>query len=188
MGLESYFLHLLPESVEPTSVEIGNGFTATDFKGRSSVDVSAVIKEIKFRLAKAHLSNEFLPAQNKFIVDKAIEMSIDSEAGFFQKVTLAGCFSWYDPGLRLCYQLAQIVNDCVNVRAYHQSLETIPIKDEDAFLRAMQDIYQNQYQSFLKTFGEIKAKTLPGEDFYNYYRYSKSVLGRAQQFLNRLLN
>lgn len=188
MGLESYFLHLLPEAVEPIPVDVGDGFTATGFKGRSAAEVSWVVRELKIRLAEAHLSSEFLPDQNKFVVDKAIEMSVESEDGFFQKVTLVGCFSWYEEGMKLCYQLAHMVNECVSVRAYHQSLGIVPIRDENAFLHTIQSIYENQYESFLKTFGIFKVKTLPGKDFYNYYRHSKSVLGRAQQFLNRLLN
>jgi hypothetical protein len=169
MGLESYFLHLLPNEVTSVQVNEGHGFTSTTFAGKSPVAASVIIGKIETTLpSKLH-------CQNKLVVDDAIKVVISVEDGLFQKVTLIGCFAWYDEGLSLCYQIACVIDSCIEIQVYHQLTGRTPLKGEMEFQQTVKGIYQEQHQSFVQTFGHIRKKILPGKDFYNFYRGSKRV-------------
>jgi len=163
MGLESYFIHLLPKGVIPIRVDIGDGFTATDFRGKSAVKASSIVEAIQMALPCRF-------NQDKLVVDESIEVWISGEKDLFQKATLVGCLAWYDEGLKLCYQISCVINQCVQVQAYQQVMGFVSLDSEEIFYQSIRDTYQKQYQAFIGTFGDIKAQVLPGRDFHDFYR------------------
>lgn len=175
MGMESYFIHLIPEGVEPFRVDEGGGFASTGFRGKSLIEANTIVDKIVIGLAGKPVGKSH--SQSKLVVDDAIETLIDDEDGFFQKATLVGCFAWYDEGLSTCYQISCVINNCIAVRVYYP--EFVTLDDEEGFRQAIQMAYQSKYQEFLQTFEGIRAKVLPGKDFYEFYRQSKNPLRRV---------
>ncbi len=172
MGLESYVIHLLPDGVEPVPLDAGDGVIATGFRGKSGIGTQDLIDRVEVTLMSNLIPVRRLRPEHRLIADGVIEMMLGDDGGYFRRATLVGCFSWYDEGLPLCYRIACAVNNSIGVRVYHQAAGFFSLAGEDEFCRVVRELYRRKYYDFIRTFGNVKAKTLPDQSFYDFYRRS----------------
>src|SRR5690554_6640626 len=158
MGLESFFITLLPPNIEPVLID-GN----ISFSGESHITINSFIEKI---------SNHYSLKQIKekewywFIVKDVIVMRIEYRDKWFNAVSLEGCFSYYEENLQICYDIAQTIKNLIfDVTVYHPSGLSFRLGSKEEFFSLIKDIYQDKYQLFLKHFGEFKIKVTP-ERFY----------------------
>lgn len=177
MGLESYFITLLPPDTKPLNIDGNIGF-----KGESHITVDKFIKEISICYDLKQIKEK---EWYWFKVEDIIVMRIEYQDKWLNAVSLEGSFSWYEESLRKCYNISQTINNIFDVIVYHPFGLEFKLGSEEEFLSRIKEIYQHKYQLFLKQFGGLNIKVAP-VDFYealNTNRLKKLINSiRAKMF------
>lgn len=172
MGLESYFVQLIPEGVYPIQKDGINCFN-----GHSKLEITEFLEWID-RVEKV-TSQKYL----QFLYDEAIKINIGEELGYVKEITLEGCFAWYPDGLSLCFQFIRTIETFFEIQVYHPGGLNFKVTSEDDFIEKVSNIYLKKYEEFVKRFGCLSLKVLPGDYFYDTYTKQ-----RKKNFWLRLLN
>ncbi len=166
MGAESYFITFLPEEVKPNN---SNGII--EFFDASKIHVSCVLECLK--------KHQFSIRQIKetewcwYLINDLLVMRIEHQNMNIQAISLEGCFSWYEEGLHLCYDIANFINNEIfSIKVYHPLDIMNKLMSREEFIEQLLKIYDKKHSEFIKLFGELKIKASP-EDFYKIYMKNK---------------
>lgn len=174
MGLESYFVPLVPTSALPDN---GN----STLVAKSHLRVSAFIEKLS-------MTPYALTKRNwRFVVDEILFMSVESEGESLRTITLEGCFSCFEESLHLCFQVAQSINaNIIAVRVLHPAGLDFSLGSESEFCSKVRSLYHDQLQGFIEQFGPVKFRSLPGTQFYQSI-HRKARTRKALNLIKRIL-
>ena len=95
MGMESYYIEIIPNSVS-----IHKKDNIRKFEGVSNIKVSELIDHLhKIELTITQKK------ENIFIIDEAIQLQIIEKGKNVQVISLQGCFAWFEEGLDICFYI-----------------------------------------------------------------------------------
>ena len=166
MGLESYFIVLLPEKVRPAKKNKYNAF-----EGCSDMLISDFIRQLK----DVELEINILFKDSvlcELAVDNMLKMSCGIEQNYLREIIIEGCFASFQENIQFCFHTASIIhNKIISVSFYHPAIGySLGFESQDEFIDLFMNIYINKIENFRKTFGDVKFKSLPGTSFYNALR------------------
>lgn len=176
MGMESYFIQLLPSTV----IIIKDKKGCNQLGGKGEVTSKEILEKLNDWYKITY------DRDNDTIIDNTIKIYFEDVDGYVQTITLAGCFSWYDESISLIYEISFKINGIQKSRFYHPlRMESELISEED-FKRDLKNIYLEKYNAFKKQFPWSNNKVPPGYMFYsqalnkkeNMIRILKKAIGR----------
>jgi len=164
MGMESYFVNLIPEGVKSSKVDNIN-----EFKGQSKLRLKQVsdLVDSHFKLKKY--------AKDEHILEDVLFLRISHEKNILKALSIEGSLSWFEEGLRIIFRLYELLREnALNIRISHPSQTEINTRCEKEFISAMRDIYKDKYVHFKENIMHSKACVLPGGHFYYYLLHNKN--------------
>lgn len=107
------------------------------------------------------------------LVHRSFMMRIVEKDRSIQEVSFEGCFSWYDEGLKQCFELLQTINNCmVAIWIFLPDNTPVPMS-EDIFVQQVKDFYREKYKIFISRYGEMNVKLPPDKMFYKFIETRK---------------
>lgn len=163
MGMESYFIQVLPIGVMPIKKDGCN-----DFDGHSSITYRELFDNLRISTSIQKKS------ETSIIIDNALILSVDAEGDYVISITIEGCFAWYSEGLKLCFTTIQSIDSIIeNITIFHPGGLHFGLGNENEFIQKIMSYYQPKYDEFTEQFGGIQMKVLPGSPFYDAYMKNK---------------
>jgi len=163
MGMESYFIQVLPQGVIPVKKDGCNSFD-----GQSSISYTELFDNLRLNTSIQKNS------ETSIIIDNVLILSVDSEGINFGSITIEGCFAWYSEGLKLCFATIKAIDSIIgNITIFHPRGLYFGLGNEDEFIQKVMSCYQGKYDEFVKQFRGIQTKVLPGQPFYDAYMKHK---------------
>lgn len=174
MGMESYHLDLIPKNVTVTLVD-----DIRKYKGISNLNLSDFINKFK----RIPLSIE-LNQENILFIDKALQLQINVADKKVQSIIIQGCFTWFEEGLELCYNVVNFINN--NIIKIDLSIlgENYEVEDLDLFKTTVIECYKDKYEYFRTYLADFKVKVLPS----NFYKYRKKYLRKKRGIFYKFFN
>lgn len=163
MGLESYFVNIVPLGVE------------TEKKSNIFIEKFNMEEYIfKEKLKELFSKIKFID-KNSFILDKVIlvkyTISLD---GYLSYISMEMCFSCYELSLAVCFKTIEkfsLILDKIMVQnplGLYKNFEEI--NNYDNFIIEVKNIYDKKYKAFVNEFGKLDFRALPNDDFYKKYQ------------------
>lgn len=173
MGMESFFIHIIPAGVEPRE----NNCT---YKGKSNVTKIEFISMIIKKVPRCDLHDE-----HNLIVDNAVLVWVGDDE-MLSMFHIEGCFSWYEDCAKFIYRLLQEIKEVIPIRVHYPSYGFLDIRTEENFLENLEEITKLKRTRFHELFGnELSFKSLPGDPFYEKLKSvrRKTLLDRIGRIL-----
>lgn len=164
MGMESYFVQVLPLGVSPVKVNDCNSF-----QGHCSMTLVNLIQQLSMTIKVQAMGKA------EYIVEEAIKLTIGVEDEYVRDITLEGCFSWYKEGLKLCYAIIRNISAIMDdITVYHPGELYFKVSTEEEFLAKITELYQAKHAAFNAQFNAIELKVPPGKSFYDAYARARN--------------
>ncbi|MBW7475182.1 hypothetical protein K0T92_10520 [Paenibacillus oenotherae] len=175
MGIESFYVNLLPENI--TRVQVESEFSNIGYIGDANVTISEFVNALSTEEIDCNPLN-----QHEYILNDSLYLTIHSEDLFVKEIALEGCFSWYENCAKEMYRVAILINNRIlNVKLNFPNNRILIIPpDEQAFCQLIYERYRLKYEGFIETYGQIEVKCLPRNYFYSFIekKSSKNIFGK----------
>ncbi|MBN1898334.1 MAG: hypothetical protein JW827_06125 [Spirochaetes bacterium] len=155
MGAESYFIHIIPQNVEPIKIKGANAF-----QGTTGLTVDSLINILSSSFQIKHLQDK------EYIVNEYWIISFSEETGGFQALTVEGCFTLFEKGITVIFELAKLIDRSIPIFIYHPYGIKKPITSEQDLGSVMHQIYDQKIEQFKELFPSSTKPSLPRETFY----------------------
>lgn len=157
MGVESFFVHLVPAGVQTSSAP--SGLTLT---GASALSRRAVLR---------HLGATVLPngraALNGLLLATLREHEVaDTGSPKVLSVVLEGCFACFAEAVEVMLAAAARLPGNQAASFYHPGGMDLPSTAREEFISATTRIYAAKRSAFRESFGDVHFLTLPDSQFY----------------------
>ncbi len=174
MGMESYYVDILPKNVK-----FYMDGDIRKIEGVSSFNLSEFVMQIQKLQLPIRLKNE-----NIFIIDEAIQLQLILTNQNIQVITLQGCFTWFEEGIELCYNIVRFIK--TNIFEVDVSVlnEDINLDNEVEFKKNVIELYNEKFEYFRKYLADFKAKILPCD----FYDYRKKILKEKTSIISKVKN
>ena len=156
MGMESFFIMLLPEGIEEEKDQFG----IRKYVGDSKINKESYDDFLNQQLeVKDNIYKEFV----------VIKKTIDDNKKI-QQVSLECCFYHYSEGLKYIIEFWDSIKEKLPLRLFHPAIGFISNSNTDEFIKKIKDFYNSKYQAFVEEFGEDSNGNivLPNEGFTKY--------------------
>lgn len=171
MGMESFFVTLLPESMEfclKDDIRVVSG--SSDI---FEVDWEEVLRNRDFTIRK---KGSFL------ILDDCIEMQIVRNREGSEYIILSGCLSCLSESIKKMCSLIDCISNQVNKKVKIDILGETR-KWENGIDSIIYESYIEKYNAFKNSFGDVKLLVPPSE-FYKKYKKQRNPINK---FLSKIL-
>lgn len=164
MGMESFFVVVLPKEVKCVKTENGSN----SYIGSSNLQRTEMLKLIR----QNFLVNDKKTTADTFSLNELVEMDFNCTVD--DKVinlVLEICFYHYDIGIQIVFELYELlVGEYDSIRLFHPRVGYISCSSLRDFKDTMDSIYKNKCQTFKNEYGILSNndKVLPGKNFDDY--------------------
>lgn len=164
MGMESFFIRLLPKGIKRV-IDESQPFDTFRYVGETNLSTDE-FAEILTSLGETCIHR----GNGSYELNNSIILSLQSNNDDVKEIALEGCLSWYDDCINEMYRLTELINTHILEISlnYPEVSEGIPARSEFATL--VQQGTEIKYRAFLERYGSIQIKILPGKHFYEFVR------------------
>mgnify|MGYP000377407454 CR=1 FL=1 len=166
MGMESFFVTILPEDME---------FSFLD--GMRSVCGSSDILERDWEVILKNWSFSLSKRESYYILDNCIEMEIERNKENSAYIVLRGCFSCFDESINKMSYLINYISKLANGKITIDILGENVKWQQDILKRIIYNSYMEKNNAFNTNFGNVKL-FVPPSRFYEEYKKLKNPVKR----------
>lgn len=173
MGMESYYVNLVP-----TEVKMVKGDETYSFVGKSNKEINELVitlKEGGYLLVK---KDDFL-----YELDNVLSIRFSCEDSLVKTMAIQGCFTWFEDGVKLIYNLSNYINkEVMGIYVNFAFGEDFDITNETDFCKRITEGYKEKFEEFSIMYGTQKIKQSVRE-FYSKRNKTGGTISKIKKLL-----
>lgn len=173
MGMESYYINLVP-----IGVKMVKGDETYRFVGRCNKEVTEIVRLLKEGGYLLDKKDDLL-----YELDNILSLRFSCEDSLVKTITIQGCFTWFEDGVKLIYNLSDYLNkEVLSIYINFAFGEDFYITSETDFYNRITEGYKEKFEEFTKMYGTKKIKQTVGK-FYSKSNRTDGTISKIKKLL-----